>query len=67
MRTYHQKKRNSDFFLEMTFNTTIDFKGNKNIDIDIDGREHYHIIEQVAYIRMQKDSRNVFSILPGKA
>lgn len=27
-------------FLEMSFNTTIDFKGNKHIDID---REHYRL------------------------
>ncbi len=28
-------------FLEMGFNTTIDFKGNKNIEIDSLGREQY--------------------------
>ena len=31
-------------FLEMGFNTTIDFKGNKNIEIKTNGREHYRII-----------------------
>ena len=30
-------------FLEMGFNTTIDFKGNKNIEIETNGREHYRI------------------------
>lgn len=30
-------------FLEMGFNTTIDFKGNKNIEIDSYGREQYRI------------------------
>ena len=30
-------------FLEMGFNTTIDFKGNKNIEIEINGRKHYRI------------------------
>lgn len=30
-------------FLEMGFNTTIDFKGNKHIDIDTNGREHYRL------------------------
>lgn len=30
-------------FLEMSFNTTIDFKGNKHINIDTNGREHYRI------------------------
>ena len=31
-------------FLEMGFNTTIDFRGNKNIEIDMNGREHYRLI-----------------------
>ena len=30
-------------FLEISFNTTIDFKGNKHINIDTNGREHYRI------------------------
>ena len=30
-------------FLEMSFNTNIDFKGNKHIDIDTNGREHYRL------------------------
>lgn len=30
-------------FLEMGFNTTIDFRGNKNIDIETNGKEHYRI------------------------
>ena len=30
-------------FLEMGFNTTIDFKGKKNIEIETNGREHYRI------------------------
>ena len=30
-------------FLEMGFNTTIDFKGNKNHEIEKNGREHYRI------------------------
>ena len=30
-------------FLEMGFNITLDFKGNKQINIDINGREHYRI------------------------
>ena len=30
-------------FLEMSFNTIIDFKGNKHINIDINGRENYRI------------------------
>lgn len=31
-------------FLEMGFNTTIDFRGNKNIEIDMNGREYYRPI-----------------------
>ena len=27
----------------MGFNTTIDFRGNKNIEIDMKGREHYRL------------------------
>ena len=30
-------------FLEMGFNTTIDFRGHKNIDIETNGKEHYRI------------------------
>ena len=33
----------TSIFLEMAFNTTIDFKGNKNIEIDSYGREQYRI------------------------
>ena len=28
-------------FLEMGFNTTLDFKGNKQKNIDTDGRKHH--------------------------
>ena len=30
-------------FLEISFNTIIDFKGDKHINIDSNGREHYRI------------------------
>ena len=30
-------------FLQMGFNTTIDFRGNKNIEIDMKGRGHYRL------------------------
>ena len=33
----------TSIFLEMAFNTTINFKGNKNIEIDSYGREQYRI------------------------